>query len=316
MAEILCIGSAVMDITAHPVGDSSVWKEKQRISSIRIQPGGDAVNQSIRLADAGRSVSLVACIGADANGEILRLILTGRGVEINHLTMRSDIPTGTALVLVDEEGNRHTFSVKGAHSTLGKEELSSGLLDESVRAISLASLFSMPEAEIDGLQEFLQYAQDFSHGRIKVFADLAFDKKRQGLDGIRRFLPYIDYFLPSLYDALEITGGADAAQAADIFRSLGVKHVVIKCGADGCYYSSGETCGQVPAIPVNPVDTTGAGDCMVALFMDQILKGVDIEAACRYACAGASYSTLSMGASEQPLPDFSDKLESVMGTRS
>ncbi len=308
MPEILCIGSAVMDIVAHPVGDSLGWKEKQRISSIRIQPGGDAVNQSIRLADAGRSAALLACIGDDANGGILRSLLKKRGVETGYLTERTDVSTGTALVLVDEDGNRHTFSVYGAHSTLGREQLPIGRLDATVRAISLASLFSMPEAEADGLLEFLQYVKSSVCKDVKVFADLAFDKNKQGLDGVRPFLPYLDYFLPSLYDAIDITGASNAAEAASVFRALGVAHVVIKCGSEGCYCSYGDQCGQVPAIRVKPVDTTGAGDCMVALFIDQILKQKDVETACRYACAGASLSTLYMGASEHPLPDFEKEM--------
>ena len=48
--EILCIGSAVMDITGWPIDQTQSWKEKQRISDIRIQPGGDAVNQCAALA--------------------------------------------------------------------------------------------------------------------------------------------------------------------------------------------------------------------------------------------------------------------------
>lgn len=51
--KVLCIGSAVMDIAATPIEDSVNWKEKQRISDIRILPGGDAVNQSIHLAVFG-----------------------------------------------------------------------------------------------------------------------------------------------------------------------------------------------------------------------------------------------------------------------
>ena len=79
--DVLCIGSAVMDITARPVGQGETWKEKQRISDIRIQTGGDAANQSIRLADLGLTAALAACVGEDQNGSILRSALEGRGVD-------------------------------------------------------------------------------------------------------------------------------------------------------------------------------------------------------------------------------------------
>lgn len=312
MAEIICIGSAVIDISAQPVGDSRNWKEKQRISGIQIQPGGDAVNQSLRLADLGKDVALAACIGDDQNGVILKSVLQERNVKTKYLTKREGISTGTALVLIDEKGERHTFSVFGAHSTLAKTELTDHLLTPEVKAISLASLFSMPEAEADGMEEFLRHVKQERGSTVRVFADLASDKKKQGLNGIRRFLPYIDYFLPSLYDALEITGTKDASSAAEIFHECGVKHVIIKCGENGCYYSIREnsgaeklsrTEGMIPAVHVKPVDTTGAGDCMVALFISQILEGKSLAEACTFACAGASYSTLFMGASAHPITE-------------
>ena len=145
-----------------------------------------------------------------------------------------------------------------------------------------------------------------------------FDKLKQGLPGITPFLPYIDYFLPSLYDALAMTGASNVQEAAKRYLNCGAKCVVIKCGSEGCYYAtgesaaggfvlkefaSGELCGTVPAVKVDPVDTTGAGDCMSALFISRILRGESVRDACRFACAGGSYSTLFLGASAEKLTE-------------
>ena len=332
--DVLCIGSAVMDITARPIGQKNHWEEKQRISSIQIQTGGDAANQSIRLADLGLDAALSACVGQDPNGNILCSSLRARGVRTEYIVSKKEYATGTALVLVDEEGERHTFSVQGAHSTIDKADLPWDALN-SCRAISLASLFSMPQLEKDGLLGFLQEAKKKG---ILIFADLAADKLKQGLPGIASFLPYIDYFLPSLYDALAMTGASDAQEAAKRYLDCGAKCVVIKCGSEGCYFALGkyedegfgggklvteepvtggfaaggfasrepvseELCGMVPAVKVDPVDTTGAGDCMSALFISRILRGESVREACRFACAGASYSTLFLGASAEKLTE-------------
>ena len=294
--EILCVGAAVVDILAQPVGQRTAWREKQRIESIQLGLGGDAANQSVRLADLGHSVALVTCVGSDDNGKMLQSALERRGVSTVYLRERPDCATGTALVLVDEQGERHTFSAKGAHSTLDKASLPTSLPD-GCRAISLASLFSMPVLERDGLLELLRQAK--AQG-VLAFADLAADKFGQGLSGVAPFLPWIDYFLPSLYDALEMTGASTAEAAAAIYRDLGAKRVVIKCGRDGCYFD-GEEKGWASAVPVEPVDTTGAGDCMAALFLSRILAGDDLAAACRFACGGASLSTLFLGASSEML---------------
>lgn len=309
--KVLCIGSAVMDIMGFPIDQAAEWKEKQRISDIRIQPGGDAVNQSIYMAALGVEPVLAACVGADMNGKMLKGALRELGVDVSCVKEKAGHATGTAMVLVNETGERRVFSVKGAHSTLAAAdvpEISGKLAD--CQAISLASLFSMPEFEADGLEEYLKAAK--ARGII-VFADLAADKLGLGLNGICRFLPYIDYFMPSLYDVLEMTGTTCAEDAAGEFHKIGVKHVVIKCGERGCYYSAYDgTCGWTPAIKVEVVDTTGAGDCTVAAFVSRIIKGGSLEDACRYACAAGSYSTTFAGASTAKLMD--EKIKKIMET--
>ncbi len=173
------------------------------------------------------------------------------------------------------------------------------LKQEGFEAVSLASLFSMPLLEADGLEAWLM--QVHASG-MWVFADLANDKLGLGLEGIRRFLPSIDYFLPSLYDAVEMTGKQTPKEAAEIYAACGCRNVLIKCGAEGCYLHSADgTRTQVAALPVTPVDTTGAGDCMAALFLERILAGESTPEACTKACRGASVSTLYPGASAEPL---------------
>lgn len=303
--KILCIGAAVMDITGYPIDRQMEWKEKQRISGIRIQPGGDAVNQCAALAAFGAEPALAACVGADMNGKILKSTLDGMGIEVSGVKEKEGHATGTAMVLVGQTGERHVFSVQGAHSTLSKDDLPWELPAEC-RAVSLASIFSMPELERDGLLEYMNMVK--SQGKL-VFADLAADKLGLGLKGIEAFLPYIDYFLPSLYDVLGMTGAKTAQEAAEAFHSLGTAHVIIKCGEKGCYCSGKAFQGQIPAVQVQTVDTTGAGDCMSGVFAARILAGDDIETACRYACAAGSYSTLFSGAwaeglSEETVREF------------
>ena len=299
--KVLCIGSAVMDIMGYPIDQRKEWKEKQRISDIRILPGGDAVNQSVYMAQLGADPALVCCVGQDMNGKILRSTLKEMQVDVSLVKEKEDWATGTAMVLVSEDGERRTFSVQGAHSTLAKTDVPNlEILTKECQAISLASLFSMPEWEKDGLLEYLKEAKEKG---LLIFADLAADKLGLGLDGIRRFLPYIDYFLPSLYDVLSMTGTETAEEAAEAFHRLGVANVVIKCGERGCYYSGNQEKGWEPAIAVKVVDTTGAGDCTVASFVSRIIKGDSLGQACRYACAAGSYSTTFAGASTADLTD-------------
>ncbi len=78
--DVLCIGTAVVDLAALPMPPRELWQEKQRIGQIKIMAGGDAANQSIRLADYKRKVYLCAAIGGDTNGLLLKGILEERNV--------------------------------------------------------------------------------------------------------------------------------------------------------------------------------------------------------------------------------------------
>ena len=237
--EAICIGSAVLDIAAFPIEEQKNWKEKQRIRNIRVNIGGDAANQSVRLSELGVKTAIFTVTGADQSGIILKNLLSRRGVITDFIPVKEESQTGTALVLVGNDGERHTFSVEGAHSSLMLTDLPN-LFDDgeaffarnSVKGLSIASIFSMPFLEGRGLFEILQTAKKKG---ILTFADLSSDKLRQGMGGVRRFLPYIDYFMPSIYDALEMTGKTTPEGAADAYRAIGAANVIIKMGEKGCY---------------------------------------------------------------------------------
>ena len=82
---------------------------------------------------------------------------------------------------------------------------------------------------------------------------------------------------------------------------MGPGTVIIKCGAKGVYADSPDFRGWIPALKLDPVDTTGAGDCFVACFISLLLKGYSVEDACRLSCRASSWSTLSLGASTAKL---------------
>ena len=80
-----------------------------------------------------------------------------------------------------------------------------------------------------------------------------------------------------------MTGTETAEEAARVFRNLGSDHVIIKCGSEGCYCSDKHFSGWISAIPVRPVDTTGAGDddkitdCAFSVHMTEWDPGCTID---------------------------------------
>ena len=295
--KVLCIGLAVMDISARPISQNSVWQEKQSIDEISIQLGGDAVNQCVYLKKLDMDCGLNICIGPDSTGDMLVGALKQQGVDTSQVRIRQDSRTGTSLVIIDDAGERRIFSATGAERLLHMEDLPSPL-PEGLKAISLASLFGLDYLERDGLDEYLRSAREQG---VLVFADTIYDKYGIGLKGIAHLMPQIDYFLPSSYEAATLTNTSTPEESAAVLRSLGVGTVIIKCGSDGVYVDSPSFRGQIPAMAVDALDTTGAGDCFVACFIASTLKGCSVEEACRLSCRASSWSTLSLGASTAKL---------------
>ena len=168
--KVLCIGVGVVDIAAWPVSRQTEWQEKQRISGISIQAGGDAVNQAVYLSQLGMEACVNICVGRDENGVLLKEAIRKKGVDTSFIRVRDDAATGTALVLIDEKGERRVFSAPGAHGLIRKTDLPEEI-PEHLQAVSLASLFGMDYLERDGLEEFLDQLKEKG---IPVFADLLF----------------------------------------------------------------------------------------------------------------------------------------------
>ena len=306
--KILCIGLAVMDISARPINQDGVWQEKQSIDEISIQLGGDAVNQCVYLNKLGMEPGLNICIGPDSTGEMLKGALAQQGVDTSQIRVREGSRTGTSLVIINAQGERRIFSATGAERLLHMEDLPYPFPDD-LKAISLASLFGLDYLERDGLEDYLREARQRG---ILVFADTIWDKFGVGLKGISHLFPQIDYFLPSFYEAAALTGTSTPEETAAALREMGVGTAIIKCGADGVYVDGPAFKGQVPAMAVDPLDTTGAGDCFVACFMSLLLKGSSVEEACRLSCRASSWSTLSLGASTAKLSwEVIDSLRNV-----
>ena len=139
------IGTVVMDVTAESVGLQADWKDKQRIDGIRLAIGGDGANQSIRMADLDMSVAITGCVGKDMAGMLAMEALRKRGVDVSHMRESSDRETGTALILLRNDGDRNIFSNNGAHPQVFKEDCA-WIRRADIRALSVASLFCLPWA--------------------------------------------------------------------------------------------------------------------------------------------------------------------------
>jgi sugar/nucleoside kinase (ribokinase family) len=132
-------------------------------------------------------------------------------------------------------------------------------------------------------------------GLITSF-DTVWDATGRWLEILRPCLPHIDYFLPSIAEAREITGRSEPAAIAEFLLAEGVRVVGLKMGEEGCYVRTAEEEWRVPAYPVAAIDATGAGDAYVAGFLTGVVQGWDLQRTAQLANAAGACCVTSLGA--------------------
>ncbi|WP_253267241.1 PfkB family carbohydrate kinase, partial [Streptomyces sp. NL15-2K] len=116
MTHIAVLGSTNMDLVAY------VEKAPQRGETVtgrafRTIPGGKGANQAIAAARAGATVSMIGAVGNDPFGARLRSTLEDSGVTTDHLRT-TEGPSGTAHIVVDDEGGNAIVVIPGANCTV------------------------------------------------------------------------------------------------------------------------------------------------------------------------------------------------------
>ncbi|MET4658999.1 sugar/nucleoside kinase (ribokinase family) [Streptomyces sp. PvP037] len=290
---LLVAGDVITDVVARHRGPLAPGTDTA--ASIRTVPGGAGANVACWAAYRGTAeVRLLGRVGADAAAWHERE-LAARGVR-PLLVVDGRAPTGTVICLVDGDAaaERTFLTDSGASLRLEPADWSDALLDGVARLhLSGYLLFAEPS------REFVAVASKAARARgVPVSLDPASAGflARLGADRFLSLVDGVDVLLPSRDEACLLTGLPDVADAA-AWLSRHVPLVVAKQGAEGALLArSGEVYARVPAEPVTPRDTTGAGDAFTGAFLAALLAGAGPEQAAREGCrSGARAVELTGG---------------------
>ncbi len=127
-------------------------------------------------------------------------------------------------------------------------------------------------------------------------------------------LPHIGLLLANEHEAAAISGFSDVRSAARVFLDRGVATVVIKRGSKGCavFSVNGPEIWAL-GLAVEPVDTTGAGDCFSGGFLAALYRGESLEEAARVANACGALSASRVG-SISGVRNYPETLDWAAGT--
>lgn len=294
--DVICVGTAIVDIPLYPV-DKFVFDEvSYPIDDISMKIGGDAINEATIITRLGNKVSLMSAVGRDGAGLFIQDFAKQNGIIIDDLKLDETLTTSLNIGLVKEDGER-TF-ITNRNGSLWKMGVDAINIEniKDAKILSLASIFNNPLLDNAALVKIFKQAKQ--NGMI-ICADMVKPRIGETLEDIREALGYIDYFFPNYEEASELTGEEGLTKIADAFMAMGVKNVIIKIGKDGCYLKSATTETIVPAFKKDAsvnIDTIGAGDNFVSGFIAELVNDKPIEECAYFGNAVAAVSIESLGA--------------------
>ncbi|MEV8042761.1 ribokinase [Streptomyces griseoluteus] len=282
MTHIVVLGSTNMDLVTY-VARAPQRGETVTGREFRTIPGGKGANQAMAAARAGATVSLIGAVGNDAYGVRLRDNLEHSGVDTDFLRTVEG-PSGTAHIVVDDEGNNAIVVVPGANGTV--DHLSPG--DEGLIASADALLLQL-EVPLPAVIAGAEAAR--RHGVRTVLTPSPAQPLPEEL------LSVTDVLVPNEYEAVTLTGRTDPLDAAVGLLDL-VPEVVLTLGEAGVLYVSRDTEPlAVPAHQVAAIDSTGAGDTFAGAYAVAVAEEKPLREALSWAAAAAALSVQREGAS-------------------
>jgi ribokinase len=247
--------------------------------------GGKGANQAVAAARAGGSVSFVGAYGADDFGSAARERLSKEQINTEFFQCTTGAPSGVALILIDGVSRENLIAVARS---------ANDLVDS---AMVLAARTALDHADMVIAQ------LEIRDGAIEATARLCQELHKTFVLNPapsrqlpRAILERVSVIVVNEHEARDLTGKEAIDQAIEHLHSEGCRQVVVTLGAEGARLSQGERIVTVAAPTIQPVDTTGAGDCFVGWLGVGLAEGLNLEQAARRACRAASLAATRPGA--------------------
>lgn len=283
VGRVWVVGSLNVDrpwrVERHPaVGETVVG------SMLDPVPGGKGLNQAVAAARVGAQVALVGAVGDDDDGAWLRGVAADDHIDLAHVVAHPDLPTGSALIVVDDLGANTVTVSSGANGAaafpdvaLASGDVVCAQLEVPVEAVA-AALLAAHEA---GARSVLNPSPIGSGVALVPSADVVVVNQHEAASLVG----------PDTSPASDAVGALAHAAAVRTSEQI----VVVTMGASGVVSSGPSGDHVLPGVHVHPVDTTGAGDCFLGVLAASLADGSDLLTALERANLAAAISVTRAG---------------------
>ena len=216
------------------------------------------------------------------------------------------VPTSATILNVRPNGDRPALHVRGAsdHFDVPPSDYDQAL-DAPIVHLGGTGLLS----KLDGQRSVDILAEAKRRGRTTTLDLLAANATTAHL--VLPLLPHVDYFMPSIEEAQDISGRQGPEACAEFYLGQGATACVFTLGGDGAYFAHRDgTRLKSPAYSIDVVDTTGCGDAFDAGFIAALHHQMDLDTALRFAQASAALVASGLG-SDAGIRSFEHTLETM-----
>ncbi|GAC1689565.1 MAG: PfkB family carbohydrate kinase [Terriglobales bacterium] len=249
--------------------------------------GGGAAITACGLAKLGARVGIFGSVGKEDGRWVLNK-LTALGIATSTIHLDDREPTALT-VSVSGPSDRAYLTYMGANRRLSE------LLGKAAfaRKLSLARHIHLacapdPATVVDLFHTLAEQGCSLS-------ADIGWHPEWLADPRCRKALRMVDMFFPNEREASHMTGSNDPEKMLEVLGDEGFRKVALKLGADGAALLWDGKIMFQKASPVESVDTTGAGDCFDAGFLDAWLRGDAPQNCLRAGTVCGALSTRALG---------------------
>lgn len=295
MKKVACIGILVADVIVETVTEYPEKGVLSPVNSITMHNGGNAMTASINLKKLGVESAIIGMIGNDTFGDFLKSRLVESGVNTTGLKTNDQVQTSASVLMIDKQFERSFFHTVGTNAVFSEKDIDYSIID-ACDMVFVTGTFLMDA--FDGIEtmKFLKKCKEMGK---TTFLDVCWDAKDKWGELLDTSIPYIDYLMPSIDEAIHMAGKEELEDIADVFVRKGAKNIIIKLGSKGSYLrKENEKSGNIfpPYHIENPVDTTGAGDSFCSGFLAAFARGESLDECMNFANATGAHCVMAKGA--------------------
>jgi ribokinase len=292
VASVIVIGSINMDIVAsakrHPQLGETVLG-----TSLQFVPGGKGANQAVAAARSGAPTRLIANIGDDRFAQALTGFLSREGVDLSAVRPMVGVATGVAIIVVDGRGENSIVVVPGANAHLDVTDVEAVTIEPDDVVVA--------QLEVPASTVAAAFARARARGATTMLNATPVQDAVRELDHLVDVLVVNEIELSAL-TGVTVTPESSAAEIRAAISRLGHDGragraaTVVTLGARGVVATVGDRPVEVAGVPVDAVDSTGAGDCFVGVLAACLAAGDTIDVGLRLANGAASICVERAGA--------------------